>query len=117
MEVGGDLLEVEENELDVFAPASLLDGIEEKLQRLEREDGKYEVTRFEASENQQAPAALLREGEEKSLLDQMREIFVFAGPALGIWLSGPLMSIIDTAVIGNSSSLELAALGIFSSVF
>ena len=49
--------------------------------------------------------------EEKSILQQMSDIAKFAGPALGIWLSGPLMSLIDTAVVGNSSSLELAALG------
>lgn len=48
---------------------------------------------------------------EKSFMEQLKEIIVFAGPALGIWLSGPIMGIIDTAVIGNSSSLELAALG------
>jgi len=49
--------------------------------------------------------------EEKSMIEQLKDIFVFAGPALGIWLSGPIMGIIDTAVIGQSSSLELAALG------
>lgn len=52
-----------------------------------------------------------RLSENHNLLDQMREILVFAGPALGIWLAGPLMSIIDTAVVGQSSSVELAALG------
>ncbi|KAL3702060.1 hypothetical protein R1sor_020082 [Riccia sorocarpa] len=63
-------------------------------------------------ENQEAAAALLGDEEHtKSLFEQMREILVFAGPALGIWLSGPLMSIIDTAVVGQSSALELAALG------
>ncbi|XP_002962420.2 protein DETOXIFICATION 46, chloroplastic [Selaginella moellendorffii] len=46
-----------------------------------------------------------------NMLEQMRQIFTFAGPALGIWLSGPIMSLIDTSVIGTSSSLELAALG------
>ncbi|MCO5552859.1 hypothetical protein L7F22_006377 [Adiantum nelumboides] len=49
--------------------------------------------------------------EDKNLLQQMWDIVVFAGPALGIWLSGPLMSLIDTAVVGKNSSLELAALG------
>lgn len=53
--------------------------------------------------------------ESKNIFDQLREIVVFAGPALGIWLSGPIMSLIDTSVIGNSSSLELAALGKCSS--
>lgn len=42
---------------------------------------------------------------------RVRSILGFAGPALGIWLCSPLMSLIDTAVVGNSSSLELAALG------
>lgn len=51
------------------------------------------------------------DNEDKSLFQQMWDIVVFAGPALGIWLSGPLMSLIDTAVVGNNSSLELAALG------
>lgn len=49
--------------------------------------------------------------KEKNLLQQMWDIVAFAGPALGIWLSGPMMSLIDTAVVGNNSSLELAALG------
>ncbi|KAH6558533.1 hypothetical protein KP509_1Z058100 [Ceratopteris richardii] len=49
--------------------------------------------------------------EDKGILQQMLDIFAFAGPALGIWLSGPIMSMIDTAVVGNSSLLELAALG------
>ncbi|KAI5066910.1 hypothetical protein GOP47_0017438 [Adiantum capillus-veneris] len=48
---------------------------------------------------------------KKGLLQQMYDIVMFAGPALGIWLSGPIMSMIDTAVVGNSSLLELAALG------
>ncbi|KAH9326607.1 hypothetical protein KI387_006785, partial [Taxus chinensis] len=46
----------------------------------------------------------------QSLWQQMKDVVLFAGPALGIWLCGPLMSLIDTAVIGQSSSLELAAL-------
>ncbi|KAM6554758.1 hypothetical protein CsatB_015520 [Cannabis sativa] len=43
--------------------------------------------------------------------DQMKEIAMFTGPAAGLWICGPLMSLIDTAVIGQRSSLELAALG------
>ena len=49
----------------------------------------------------------------KSMMKQISEIIFFAGPVLGIWLSGPIMSLIDTSVVGNSSSLELAALGMF----
>ncbi|XP_057544708.1 protein DETOXIFICATION 46, chloroplastic isoform X1 [Amaranthus tricolor] len=47
----------------------------------------------------------------QSLWDQMIEIIKFSGPATGLWICGPLMSLIDTAVIGQGSSIELAALG------
>lgn len=67
----------------------------------------------EENEMEQGPASLV---ESKNIFEQLREIVVFAGPALGIWLSGPIMSLIDTSVIGNSSSLELAALGKCSSL-
>ncbi|KAK8626781.1 hypothetical protein V6N13_134413 [Hibiscus sabdariffa] len=53
-------------------------------------------------------------GEElanQSIWKQMKEIAVFTGPATGLWLCGPMMSLIDTAVIGQGSSIELAALG------
>ncbi|KAJ4966512.1 hypothetical protein NE237_018361 [Protea cynaroides] len=50
-------------------------------------------------------------GEDKSIWTQMKEIAMFAGPATGLWICGPLMSLIDTAVIGQGSSVELAALG------
>ncbi|KAK0580781.1 hypothetical protein LWI29_006156 [Acer saccharum] len=36
---------------------------------------------------------------------------MFTGPATALWICGPLMSLIDTAVIGQGSSIELAALG------
>ncbi|KAL4364360.1 hypothetical protein GQ457_04G001810 [Hibiscus cannabinus] len=49
--------------------------------------------------------------ETQSLWSQMKEIVMFTGPATGLWICGPLMSLIDTAVIGQGSSIELAALG------
>ncbi|XP_052287893.1 protein DETOXIFICATION 46, chloroplastic-like isoform X2 [Citrus sinensis] len=49
--------------------------------------------------------------EKQSIWSQMKEIVMFTGPATGLWLCGPLMSLIDTAVIGQGSSVELAALG------
>ncbi|XP_010531467.1 PREDICTED: protein DETOXIFICATION 46, chloroplastic-like [Tarenaya hassleriana] len=49
--------------------------------------------------------------ESESMWGQIKEIVVFTGPAVGMWVCGPLMSLIDTAVIGQGSSLELAALG------
>ncbi|GAB2218125.1 hypothetical protein Droror1_Dr00001343 [Drosera rotundifolia] len=48
---------------------------------------------------------------ERGLWDQIVEIVKFSGPATGLWICGPLMSLIDTAVIGQGSSIELAALG------
>ncbi|WCJ40909.1 MATE efflux family protein [Euphorbia peplus] len=48
---------------------------------------------------------------QKSLWNQIKEIIVFSGPASGLWICGPLMSLISTAVIGRGSSTDLAALG------
>ncbi|XP_031476655.1 protein DETOXIFICATION 46, chloroplastic-like [Nymphaea colorata] len=42
---------------------------------------------------------------------QVKDIVAFAAPAAGLWICGPMMSLIDTAVVGQSSSVELAALG------
>ncbi|GFP85926.1 mate efflux family protein 4 chloroplastic [Phtheirospermum japonicum] len=49
--------------------------------------------------------------ERGNLWDQITEIVKFSGPAVGLWICGPLMSLIDTAVVGQGSSVELAALG------
>ncbi|XP_059446448.1 protein DETOXIFICATION 46, chloroplastic-like isoform X2 [Corylus avellana] len=49
--------------------------------------------------------------EGQSIWNQMVEIVKFSGPATGLWICGPLMSLIDTVVIGQGSSIELAALG------
>lgn len=51
------------------------------------------------------------DSSQLSIWKQMKEIAMFAGPATGLWISGPLMSLIDTMVIGQGSSIELAALG------
>ncbi|KAL6629254.1 hypothetical protein ACP70R_029019 [Stipagrostis hirtigluma subsp. patula] len=42
---------------------------------------------------------------------QVRDIVVFAVPAVGLWICGPLMRKIDTVVIGQTSSRQLDALG------
>ncbi|EEF49481.1 protein DETOXIFICATION 46, chloroplastic [Ricinus communis] len=47
----------------------------------------------------------------QSIWKQIKEIMMFSGPATGLWICGPLMSLISTAVIGQGSSTELAALG------
>lgn len=49
--------------------------------------------------------------DTQSIWEQMVEIVKFSGPATGLWICGPLMSLIDTVVIGQGSSIELAALG------
>lgn len=51
--------------------------------------------------------------ESQGMWSQMKEIAMFTGPLSGLWLCGPLMSLIDTVVIGQGSSIELAALGIY----
>ncbi|CAK9142069.1 unnamed protein product [Ilex paraguariensis] len=91
-----------------------------------------EIVGEESSENveNQVPISSIEEEEEanvgtvevveskreelatnESIWSQMVEIVKFSGPATGLWLCGPLMSLIDTAVIGQKSSIELAALG------
>eukprot|EP00897_Mesotaenium_endlicherianum_P001226 jgi/Mesen1/1130/ME000123S00295 len=49
--------------------------------------------------------------QDKTVLEQLQTIVGFVGPSFGIWLANPIMSIIDTAVVGRQSTLELAALG------
>ncbi|KDP41728.1 hypothetical protein JCGZ_26746 [Jatropha curcas] len=63
-------------------------------------DDKVEAVRLKRSEL-----------ENQSIWTQMKEIMMFSGPATGLWICGPLMSLISTAVIGRGSSTELAALG------
>ena len=61
-----------------------------------------------------AGSAVAEDGGEQAaagIWEQVRDIVVFAGPALGLWICGPLMSLIDTMVIGQTSAVQLAALG------
>jgi len=68
-------------------------------------------------EEEEKEERISTQGEKKELanrgiLDQIKEIVMFTGPATGLWICAPLMSLIDTAIIGQRSSIELAALGI-----
>ncbi|RDX73228.1 Protein DETOXIFICATION 46, chloroplastic [Mucuna pruriens] len=70
----------------------------------------------EVFEEENKDKEILTHGEKKELAkqgiwSQIKEIVMFTGPATGLWICGPLMSLIDTAVIGQRSSIELAALG------
>jgi len=46
-----------------------------------------------------------------------REILALAGPALGALAAGPLVSLIDTAFVGQLGAAPLAALGVNTAVF
>ncbi|KAK7312303.1 hypothetical protein VNO77_36071 [Canavalia gladiata] len=66
--------------------------------------------------NEEKDERIAMQGEKTELAkqgiwSQIKEIVMFTGPATGLWICGPLMSLIDTAVIGQRSSIELAALG------
>ncbi|XP_060176146.1 LOW QUALITY PROTEIN: protein DETOXIFICATION 46, chloroplastic-like [Lycium barbarum] len=66
----------------------------------------------QVEENHVESTSSVREfSANESIWTQMVEIAKFSGPAVGLWLCGPLMSLIDTAVVGQGSSIELAALG------
>ncbi|KAM7479353.1 hypothetical protein LguiA_027566 [Lonicera macranthoides] len=89
----------EEPEIAIVDDESLvsLSSIEKEEATMEkREAGEKDIEEF---------------AEDESIWNQMLEIVKFSGPATGLWLCGPLMSLIDTVVIGQSSSIELAALG------
>ena len=50
--------------------------------------------------------------ESRGDLPSARTLAKFAAPTLGAWLISPLMTLVDTAVVGRSgTSIELAALG------
>lgn len=72
----------------------------------EEEDGEEQV-----EEEVEIVSSLREESMNQNIWNQMKEIMMFSGPAVGLWICGPLMSLIDTAVIGQGSSIELAALG------
>jgi hypothetical protein len=66
---------------------------------------------------QAAGVAGSEKGGELTTRQALRQIFTFALPALGITLADPLMSLIDTATVGQVSAVQLAALGPNSIIF
>jgi hypothetical protein len=119
-----DISNSEEAELEVDEHDKLVNGlqqlVEPSLMASEMVESLLPASTPTSDEASSQEENVLEHGpisvvESKNFFEQLRDIVVFAGPALGIWLSGPIMSLIDTAVVGNSSSLELAALGKFSS--
>ncbi|CAH2075897.1 unnamed protein product [Thlaspi arvense] len=70
-----------------------------------------EIGEFEEEEEEENKRGDL---VKESVWEQMKEIVKFTGPAMGMWICGPLMSLIDTVVVGQGSSIELAALDFVS---
>lgn len=58
----------------------------------------------------EAPAATTVSDEAPSTVSTW-QIVRFVLPALGVWITKPFLSLVDTAVVGQASALELAALG------
>ncbi|XP_049392940.1 protein DETOXIFICATION 46, chloroplastic-like isoform X2 [Solanum stenotomum] len=75
----------------------------------EDENSSSDAENSDSVENEQQ--VVVEFSANESIWNQTVEIIKFSGPAVGLWLSGPLMSLIDTAVVGQGSSIELAALG------
>ncbi|KAL2346092.1 hypothetical protein Fmac_000092 [Flemingia macrophylla] len=63
------------------------------------------------SRAQQSRNKSLNSDEAFTLWAQMKDIAMFCGPATGLWISAPFMSLISTALVGRRSSIHLAALG------
>lgn len=99
-----------------FVTARAIRGQEQDLTTGDDLPAEHEGRISKVSEEEEETETVTR-GEKKELAKQgiwiqMKEIVKFTGPATGLWICGPLMSLIDTAVIGQGSSIELAALGI-----
>eukprot|EP00884_Botryococcus_braunii_P015914 jgi/Botrbrau1/3005/Bobra.0070s0004.2 len=62
-------------------------------------------------------AAVPKEGDEPEGLAEeeghvsITELLRFTAPTLGIWMINPILSLVDTSVVGTRSAIELAALG------
>ncbi|VVA30428.1 PREDICTED: DETOXIFICATION [Prunus dulcis] len=89
-----------------FATGCVSENLDDSAGNRSIEDGEDD-----ASVSGEVVEVKKEELENPSLWNQMKEIAMFTGPATGLWICGPLMSLIDTVVIGQGSSIELAALG------
>ncbi|XP_041011871.1 protein DETOXIFICATION 46, chloroplastic-like [Juglans microcarpa x Juglans regia] len=87
--------------------------LEDKFEGTSEDDGNVPTVSSSSTEEVVAEVVASKRQElaSQSIWNQMKEIVTFSGPATGLWICGPLMSLISTAVIGRGSSTELAALG------
>ncbi|KAL9333302.1 hypothetical protein Peur_073441 [Populus x canadensis] len=106
--------------LNILTPRNHLYGLKANLCSQSQElfdtnneiEGENDSKTGSILEEEEIEVDMNREGlENQSLWSQIKEIVLFTGPATGLWLCGPLMSLIDTVVIGQGSYIELAALG------
>ncbi|XP_018815340.2 protein DETOXIFICATION 46, chloroplastic-like [Juglans regia] len=87
--------------------------LDDKFEGTSEDDGNVPTVSSNSTEEVVAEVVASKRQElaSQSIWNQMKEIVMFSGPATGLWICGPLMSLISTAVIGRGSSTELAALG------
>lgn len=57
-----------------------------------------------------AATAAFKKAKQQAI-PSLATLLRFTIPTLGIWLAGPIMSLVDTSVVGLSSDLELAGMG------
>ena len=63
---------------------------------------------FEEEGSKNAPAS--ETSATDSHASEFKELVKFTLPTMAIWMCGPVLSMVDTAVVGTSSTLELAAM-------
>ena len=64
----------------------------------------------DASDDDPTPPVNLAKGDVDTVVS-LRALLAFAAPTAAIWVVGPTLGLIDAAVVGTRSSVELAALG------
>ncbi|KAL5855927.1 hypothetical protein ACOSQ4_005729 [Xanthoceras sorbifolium] len=89
----------------------LVDDNQEFTSENESKSTSLSLSKEEEDEEEKVVEVKREDLANQSVWNQMKEILMFTGPATGLWICGPLMSLIDTAVTGQGSSIELAALG------
>eukprot|EP00873_Tetraselmis_striata_P035573 jgi/Tetstr1/455837/TSEL_042628.t1 len=94
---------------DVACPAAMTDALS-----MVEDDSQLLVHPLEPV----AVAATVGTGAEAAVAAEVasstvgfRQILRFVLPTLGIWITNPILSLVDTAVVGQVSAVELAALG------
>ena len=98
----------------MLADADVSDALAEELFEL-KEEHDEEVLRHE----QQASVEPTLSEKDIPALPTLKDLRKFALPCFGLLLSGPLLSLVDTAFVGlaSTNAMELAALGPATTLF